>query len=87
MDPHPTGAMLVQLKSQLLETAIWTLVQLRFASCQEGIPAAQGRTLPSLPALERGVPMGLNLLQMASSQDSDLGSDPLGLMFHPGSRH
>ena len=80
MDQRPAGARLletagwtrVQLKSQLLETANWTLVKLRSASHPEGIPAVEGRALPSLPALERGVPMGINLLQMASSQDRDL---------------
>ena len=70
---------LVQLKSQLLETASWTLAQLRSSSHLEGILAVEGRALPSLPALERGVPIGLSLLQTASSQDRDLGSDPLGL--------
>ena len=43
-----------------------------------------GRALLSLTALERGVPMGLSLLQTASSQDRDLGSDPLALTFQPG---
>ena len=28
--------------------------------------------------------MGLRLLQIASSQDRDLGSDQVGLTFHPG---
>ena len=43
-------------------------------SCQamsshpRGIPAVERRALPSLPALERGVPIGLSLLQTASSQ-------------------
>ena len=31
--------------------------------------------------------MGLSLLQTASSHDRDLGSDPLGLTFHPGPGH
>ena len=31
--------------------------------------------------------MGLNLLQTASSQDRNLGSDPLGLTVHQGPGH
>ena len=61
--------------------------QLDLASRPGGIPAAEGRALPSLPAVESGVPMGLNLQQMAFSQNRDLVSDPLGLTFHPGPRH
>ena len=92
MYPHPAWARLletaswtlIQLKSQLQETA---MVQLRSATHPEGIPAVEGKVLPSLPVLERGVPMGLSLLRSASSQDRDLGSDPLGLTFHPVPGH
>ena len=61
-------------------------VQLRSASHPGGFPAVEGGALPSLPALEREVPMGLCLRQMAS-QDGDLGSEPLGLTFHPDPWH
>ena len=94
MDHHPAGMRLletadwtlIQLKSQLLEIASWTLVQLRSASRPGRIPAVEGSALPSLPALERGVSMEISLLQTASSKDRDLRSDPLELTFLPGPR-
>ena len=52
-----------------------------------GIPAAEGRALPSLLVLERGVPKGFSLLQTDSSHGRDMGSDPLGLTLHPGPGH
>ena len=66
------------MRPVLLETASWTLAQLMSSSHLGGIVAAEGRALPSLPALETGVPIGLSFLQIAPSQDRDLGSDPLG---------
>ena len=52
-----------------------------------GIPAVEGKALPSLSALERGMHMGLSLLQTAFSKERDMGSDPLGLIFHLGPGH
>ena len=74
-------------EARLLETASWTkswtLVKLRSTSLPGMIPAAALTPCDE----EGGVPIGLGLLQTASSQDRELGSDPLGLTFHPGPWH
>ena len=59
--------------SQATGEAGWTLAQLRSSSHLGGILAVEGRALPLLPVLERGVPIGLHHLQTAPSQDRDLG--------------
>ena len=77
MEPHPAGARPLE-KQGPTEIPASGDCQLDLGPTKvfqpsRGILAAEDRALPSLAVLERGVPIGLSLLQTAPSQDRDWG--------------